>query len=229
MGRARPGRKTRSREPSPITWNARLTPSGVLAYRVVGRSSIRPSLAWRRDGCSGNCARRVRRALQLAPPPPLSQPACPVRTRYASTSRRRQLRKATKNRLFGRPHPRVSDGRVSWTDGFSAPTRTLGVPAPTTARSGGRLLSDLVTDLHRARSRGHLCANGPRGSVENSHLGHSLSMTASSVHEPPLGRQASAAYVGHLSPKRRRHKPMSIDTLFVYCGVYTETNDALAD
>src|SRR6516162_3853441 len=54
-------------------------------------------------------------------------------------------------------------------------------------------------------------------------------MTVSSVHEPPLGRQASAAYVGHLSPKRRRHKPMSIDTLFVYCGVYTETDDALAD
>lgn len=53
---------------------------------------------------------------------------CPVRARYASASRRHRRRKATKNRLFGRPDPRVSDGRVNRTDGFSAPTGIGGTP-----------------------------------------------------------------------------------------------------
>ena len=55
---------------------------------------------------------------QRAPAPPVPQPACAVHARHGSCANRRcRPRPTTKNRLPGRPHPRVPDGRLSWVDG----------------------------------------------------------------------------------------------------------------
>jgi hypothetical protein len=58
--------------------------------------------------------------------PPLSRPACTVSARLASgADRRRRPHQGAKNRPSGRPHPRVPDGRLTWSDGFSAPSGHL--------------------------------------------------------------------------------------------------------